>query len=104
MFLQDAVPGLKFIRTIATDDVILKELMAELARRHVPVVQQTTPDGSPVPKVAHVVILTEWDTPYGRSLSTIFGAEASGRTINEIIEATGHVADMGAPVPLSAWN
>ncbi len=84
-FLQDAVPGLKFIRTIATDEVILKELMAELTRRRVPVVQQTTPDGSPVPKVAHVVILTEWDTPYGRSLSTIFAAQASGRTINEII-------------------
>jgi hypothetical protein len=89
MFLEEAVPGLTFFRAIATDEVILKELMAELARRRVPVVQQTTPDGSPVPKVAHVVILTEWDTPYGRSLSTIFAAQASGRTINEIIKQPG---------------
>ena len=86
MFLEEAVPGLTFFRAIATDEVILKELMAELARRRVPVVQQTTPGGSPVPKVAHVVILTEWDTPYGRSLSTIFAAQASGRTIREIIK------------------
>ncbi|PYJ88842.1 MAG: hypothetical protein DME71_11710 [Verrucomicrobia bacterium] len=85
MFLEEAVPGLTFFRTIATDEVILKELMAELARRRVPVVQQTTPDERPDPKLAHVVILTEWDTPYGRSLSTIFAAQASGRTINEII-------------------
>ena len=86
MFLEDAVPGLTFFRTIATDEVILKELMAELTRRRVPVVQQTTSDGRPVRKVAHVVILTEWDTPYGRSLSTIFAAEASGRTIREILK------------------
>jgi hypothetical protein len=85
-FVEDAVPRLTFFRTIATDEVVLKELMAELARRHVPVVQQTIPNASPVPKVAHVVILTEWDTPYGRSLSTIFAAQASGRTIREIIK------------------
>jgi len=84
MFLKEA--GLTFFRTVATDEVILKELIAELARRRVPVVQQTTPDGSPVPKLAHVVILSEWDTPYGRSLSTIFAAQASGRSINEIIK------------------
>ena len=66
MFLEEAVPGLTFFRTIATDEVILKELMAELARRRVPVVQQTTPDERPDPKLAHVVILTEWDTPYAR--------------------------------------
>jgi hypothetical protein len=66
--------------------VILKELMVELARRRVPVVQQPTPDGKPDPKLAHVVILTEWDTPYGRSLSTIFAAEASGQPVSEIIE------------------
>ncbi len=37
-FVEDAVPRLTFFRTIATDEVVLKELMAELARRHVPVV------------------------------------------------------------------
>src|SRR5882724_11837626 len=84
-FLEESVPGLTFFRTIATDEVILRELMAELARRRVSVVPQRTPDGSPVSKVADVVILTEWDTPYGRSLSTIFAAQASRRTIREII-------------------
>jgi hypothetical protein len=84
-FLEEAVPDLTFFRTIATDEVILRELMVELARRHVPIVYQTTPDGSPVPKLENVVILTEWDTAYGRSLSTIFGAQASGLTIKEIL-------------------
>jgi hypothetical protein len=85
-FLEQNVPDLTFFRAIATDEVVLKELMAELARRHVPVVPQTTPDASPVPKPAHVVILTEWDTPYGRSLSAIFAAKASGRPVNEILK------------------
>lgn len=84
--LEEAVPGLKFTQTVATDDRILNELMAELARRRIPVVQQTTPDGRPVSQLAHVVILTEWDTPYGRSLSTIFAAKASGRSITEIMK------------------
>jgi hypothetical protein len=38
VFLEKEVPGLTFIPTIATDEVILRELMAELARRHVPIV------------------------------------------------------------------
>jgi hypothetical protein len=84
--VEEAAPGLKFVRTIAPDDLVLKNLIAELARRRVPVVQQTTPDGRPISKVAHIVILSEWDTPYGRSLSTIFAAQASGRTVSEIVE------------------
>src|SRR6266568_1187400 len=84
--LERAVPGLKFVRTIAADDFVVKNLIAELARRGVPVVHQTTPDGSPNSDAADIVILSEWDTPYGRSLNTIFAAQASGRTISEIIE------------------
>jgi hypothetical protein len=34
--------------------------------------------------VDHVVILSEWDTPYGRSLSTTFAAKASHQTFTEI--------------------
>ncbi len=82
--LETAAPGLEFVRTIAPDDFIVEKLIAELTRRGVPVVQQTTPDGTSS-QVAHIVILSEWDTPYGRSLSTIFAAQASGRTISEII-------------------
>ncbi len=32
------------------------------------------------------MILSEWDTPYGRSLSTTFAAEASRQSANDIIE------------------
>src|SRR5438128_493614 len=84
--LEEAAPGLEFVRTVAADDLVLENLIRELTRRRVPVVQQTMPDGRPVSKVTHVVILSEWDTPYGRSLSTIFAAKTSGHTINEIIE------------------
>jgi hypothetical protein len=83
--VEEAAPGLQFVRTIAADDVVLKNLIAELARRRIRV-QQTTRDARRIPKLAHIVILTEWDTPYGRSLSTIFAAQASGQTISEIVE------------------
>ena len=32
------------------------------------------------------MILSEWDTPYGRSLGATFSMQASGQSINEIIE------------------
>jgi hypothetical protein len=75
--------GLHFVRTIAPDDIVLREMIAELARRRVSIVSKVTPDG-PVSKVDHVVILSEWDTPYGRSLSTTFAAEASWQSANDI--------------------
>ena len=79
--------GLHFVRTIATDNIVLREVIAELARRRIPVVPQITPDHRSIPpKPAHIVILSEWDTPYGRSLSTTFAAEASGQSVNDIIE------------------
>jgi hypothetical protein len=40
--LEGAAPGLTFVRTIAPDDLVVERLVAELARRRVPVVQQTT--------------------------------------------------------------
>jgi hypothetical protein len=80
--------GLHFVRTIAPDDRVLRELIGELARREIYGVSQMTPDRRPIPpKLSHIVILTEWDTPYGRSLGTTFAAEASGQSGNDTAEA-----------------
>ncbi len=90
--LENSIPvgsrgGLKFVRTIGTDDIVLREMIAELARRKIDIVPQMTPDRRPIPpKPAHIVILSEWDTPYGRSLGTTFAAEASGQSVNDIVE------------------
>lgn len=84
--LQNAIPGLHFIRTIATDETVLQEVIFELERRRIPVIAKTKPDPRPPSKMAHVVILSEWDTTYGRSLSTTFQSLASGLSANEIIE------------------
>jgi hypothetical protein len=77
--------GLRFVRTIATDDRVLGKVVAELARRRITVVPQITPDGRVISRPAHIVTLSEWDTPYGRSLSTTFVAEASRESANQII-------------------
>jgi hypothetical protein len=63
---------------------VLQELIAELARRRIDVRPRKQKDGTW--SGDHVVILTEWDTPYGRSLSTTFAANASGQNISQIIE------------------
>ncbi len=78
--------GLHFVRTIAPDDWVLAELVAELARRRITVVPQIMPDGSVISKPAHVVILSEWDTPYGRSLGGTFAPLVSGQTAKDIVE------------------
>jgi hypothetical protein len=78
--------GLRFIRTIPPDDFVLGKLIAELARRRIPITPETAPDGRVVVTPAHIVILSEWDTPYGRSLDATLTAEASGQTINDVIE------------------
>ncbi len=78
--------GLQFVRTIAPDDWVLREMIAELARRRVPIVSKVTADGQAVSRADHVVVLSEWDTPYGRSLSTTFAAEASWQSANDIIQ------------------
>jgi hypothetical protein len=64
--------GLHFVRTIAPDDWVLAELVAELARRRITVVPQIMPDGRVISRPAHIVILSEWDTAYGRSLGWTF--------------------------------
>src|SRR5713101_7117679 len=73
---KDLFSGLHFVRTIATDDTILNQLILELQRRGIAVSQLS----SPVPKLPHIVILSEWDTYYGRSLGKIFVRLASGPT------------------------
>lgn len=75
--------GLHFFRTIAPDDGVLKALVTELARRRIAAVRQVNPDLPPVPNLSHIVILSEWDTPYGRSLGTTFAAKASGQNAND---------------------
>jgi hypothetical protein len=78
--------GLHFVRTIAPDDEVLCELICELERRRVPVVQQSWANAEAGFKPPHIVILSEWDTPYGRSLGATFEAQASRQTVNQILE------------------
>ena len=78
--------GLHFVRTIAPDDWVLSKVVAELARRRITVVPQITPDGRVISKPAHIVTLSEWDTPYGRSLGKTFAAEVSGQSAKDIAE------------------
>jgi hypothetical protein len=80
--LQNSCEGLHFCRTIATDNVVLRELITELGQRQISFTDKE--DASA--KQDRVVILSEWDTPYGRSLSTTFAAEASNQDVTEIIE------------------
>jgi hypothetical protein len=77
--------GLHFVRTVATDDLVLRKVIQELALRRIHVKKRTGEDGARI-NGDHIVILTEWDTPYGRSLNTTFKAEASGQSVKEIID------------------
>jgi hypothetical protein len=76
--------GLKFIRTMAPDNRVLAELITELARRRIAVAPRIDPDGGLISQPAHIVILSEWDTPYGRSLGTTFADQASVQSANDI--------------------
>ncbi len=84
--------GLHFFRTIATDDVVLRQLIAELRLRHIPLEAPAAvtpaPGASPSPasRLPDIILLTEWDTPYGRSLGTTFFAEAYGEGVDKILE------------------
>ena len=94
--------GLHFFRTIATDDLVLRNLIKELELRDVHVAPREEEKfrvvkmlctlinklirreicDAPTKKEKiwlngdHVVILTEWDNPYGRSLASSFEEEA----------------------------
>ena len=77
--------GLRFIRTIARDDLVLGRLIEELKLRGIYVAHQDQEDGD------KVVVLTEWDSPYGRSLATTFAALASNKfTYSDLIEEPEH--------------
>jgi hypothetical protein len=78
--------GLKFVRTIATDDRVLRKVIEELELRRIHVKKRAGEHGR-WESGDHVVILTEWDTPYGRSLNTTFAAEAFDRSVSEVIES-----------------
>src|SRR5882762_3450942 len=83
---RDSGDGLHFVRTIAPDDWVLDKLIQELARRRIATIPQVNQDGHPISKPAHIVILSEWDTLYGRSLGTTFAAKASAQKANDISE------------------
>src|SRR5262249_42796024 len=94
--LERKVTGLRFYRTIATDDVVLGELIEELNRRHVSIPARATPSAGAAPSPAttpspssnlpDVVLLTEWDAGFGRSLGTTFIAKAYGQQVGEILK------------------
>ena len=83
--------GIHFRRTIATDDLVLGKLIDELKLRNIDVVQEQPK------RVVHeqpkrrdkVVVLTEWDSPYGRSLAKTFAALASKQSYSQV-EGPGH--------------
>src|SRR5438067_3900798 len=79
----DSRGGLHFVRTIAPDDQVLSELIAELAKREIVVSQITPGHHSIPPKLSHIVILSEWDTPYGRSLGRTFAADVAAQSAND---------------------
>lgn len=77
--LGSKVDPVKFLgkiqRTILTDRVLAQELMRELRRR------QVFFGGR---KPAHLALVAEWDTVYGRSLGKIFGDELKIDTKGDI--------------------
>jgi hypothetical protein len=78
--------GLHFVRTIAPDDWVLDKLIEELAQRGIAAVPRVDPNGYLISQPAHIVILSEWDTLYGRSLGTTFTAKASLQETNDVSE------------------
>ena len=59
--------GIRFHRTIADDDRVLIRLIKELKLRNIDVFHEKE-------KKDKIVLLTEWDSPYGRSLAKTFAA------------------------------
>jgi hypothetical protein len=82
-----------FTRTINTDDRIVAELIKELGRRGVDVSaappalwEQDNQDAWANVERDHVVILSEWDTFYGRALPLSFASMATGVSIDALFE------------------
>jgi hypothetical protein len=75
--------GIRFRRTIATDDLVLLNLISELELRNIDVAHKDEE------KHDKIVLLTEWDSPYGRSLAKTFAALASNQSYG-VVEEPGH--------------
>ncbi|MGC3976139.1 MAG: hypothetical protein QM771_17390 [Nitrospira sp.] len=58
--------GLTLIRTIGTDDALVRELVLELTRRNIDLTASS--------KIPHIALISEWDTLYGRALPQTFVA------------------------------
>jgi hypothetical protein len=73
--------GLRFIRTVAQDNIVLGTLIEELKQRGIDMTHEDEENRD------KVVVLTEWDSPYGRSLAPTFAALASdNRSYSSLIE------------------
>lgn len=75
--------GLHFVRTIAQDDIVLARLISELKLRRVNVERETFSNGG---KGDQIVLLSEWDSTYGRSLAVTFAGLASHRPYRDLVE------------------
>ena len=84
--------GLQFQRTVLTDDELLSALIDELALRQVRVVPWQDGNKKWMP-ADHVVILTEWDNAYGRSLAKTFEDEARTATPPDAPNDSHHQID-----------
>lgn len=67
--VADLFLGLNLIRTVHDDDELMVELVLELERRRIPMSQ----------KGNHVVLISEWDTSYGRNLPRSFQKAVQAR-------------------------
>jgi hypothetical protein len=72
--------GIRFRRTITTDALVLRKLIEELKLRGIDFASEDEK------KRDKVVVLTEWDSPYGRSLAMTFAAQASNQNDSTLIE------------------
>lgn len=77
--LSSSLGGKTFTRTIQTDDIIASALVKELESRGVKIKPH---QGNPKRDTAHIAIISEFNTPYGRALPQFFlkAAEAPAET------------------------
>jgi len=61
--------GIRFVRMIGTDDLLALHLVEELKRRRIHVVPRRAGEEG-----AHVALISEWDTFYGKAFPLAFGS------------------------------
>ncbi|MBL0700691.1 MAG: hypothetical protein JJV92_07410, partial [Desulfosarcina sp.] len=68
---KQKLPDVKFVRTIGTDKLLTDALLDELVLRGVD------------PKESHIVLVSEWDTFYGRTLPFTFSESVKDRSVKD---------------------